>query len=103
MAKQTIGVPLHVFDHLATDPIVTLYRQIYDRVRQTILAGSLAPGTRLPSSRTLAEDIGVSRNTVELAFTQLEAEGFLIRKVGAGTYVTAAIPDPERPPQKPRL
>lgn len=102
VAKQTIGVPLPVFGRLASDPVVTLYRQIYERIRGTILGGSLTPGTRLPSSRTLAEDLGVSRNTVELAFSQLEAEGFLTRKVGAGTYVTRAIPEPERAPRKSR-
>jgi GntR family transcriptional regulator/MocR family aminotransferase len=99
MAKQSIGVPLPVFGRLATDPVVTLYRQIYERIRSPILTGSLAPGTRLPSSRTLAGDIGVSRSTVELAFSQLEAEGFLIRKVGAGTYVTSAIPERDRAPR----
>jgi GntR family transcriptional regulator/MocR family aminotransferase len=84
MAKQSIGVPLPVFGRLATDPIVTLYRQIYERVRGTVLNGSLAPGTRLPSSRTLAADLGVSRNTVELAFSQLEAEGLAVPRCGFG-------------------
>ena len=83
MAKHNVGVPLPVFDRLTSDPVLALYRQIHERIRSTILSGGLAPGTRLPSSRTLAADLGVSRNTVEVAFTQLEAEGFLIRKVGA--------------------
>jgi GntR family transcriptional regulator/MocR family aminotransferase len=103
MAKQTIGVPLPVFGRLATDPLVTLYRQIHERIRSTILSGTLAPGTRLPSSRTLAADLRVSRNTVELAFSQLEAEGFLTRRVGAGTYVASAIPESEKVPQKARM
>jgi GntR family transcriptional regulator/MocR family aminotransferase len=103
MAKQSIGVALPVFDRLATDPVVTLYRQIYERVRGAILSGSLAPGTRLPSSRTLAADLGVSRNTAELAFSQLEAEGFLVRRVGAGSYVALAIPERERAPRKVRM
>ncbi|HEV8196124.1 MAG TPA: PLP-dependent aminotransferase family protein [Gemmatimonadales bacterium] len=100
MAKQSIGVSLPVFDRLDTDPVLSLYRQIYERIRGTILSGSLAPGARLPSSRTLAVDLRVSRNTVELAFTQLEAEGFLVRKVGAGTYVASAIPELERAPRR---
>jgi GntR family transcriptional regulator/MocR family aminotransferase len=103
MAKQSLGIPLPVFGHLTTDPVVTLYRQIYERIRSPILAGSLAPGTRLPSSRTLAGDIGVSRSTVELAFSQLEAEGFVTRKVGAGTFVTSAIPERERAPRTSRM
>ena len=103
MAKHNVGVPLPVFHRLATDPVVTLHAQIHERVRNAILSRTLAPGTRLPSSRTLAADLGVSRNTVEVAFTRLEAEGFLIRKVGAGTYVAPAIPAPERPPRKARV
>ncbi len=102
VTKQTVGVPLPVFGRLASDPVVTLYRQIYERIRGTILGGGLAPGTRLPSSRTLAKDLGVSRNTVEVAFSQLEAEGFLIRKVGAGTYVTTAVPGPDRAARRSR-
>jgi GntR family transcriptional regulator/MocR family aminotransferase len=103
MTKHNVGVPLPVFHRLATDPVVTLHQQIHERIRGTILSGSLAPGTRLPSSRTLAADLGVSRTTVEVAFAQLEAEGFLTRKVGAGTYVASAIPAPERPPRKTRV
>ena len=102
MAKHNVGVPLPVFHRLATDPVVSLHVQIHQRIRGTILSGGLAPGTRLPSSRTLAADLGVSRNTVEAAFTQLEAEGFVVRKVGAGTYVASVIPTPERPARKTR-
>jgi len=69
MAKQSFGVALPVFDRLATDPVITLYRQIHERIRGAILSGGLAPGTRLPSSRRLAADLGVSRNTVEPAFS----------------------------------
>ncbi len=64
-----------------------LHRQLYGRIRDAVLAGSLQPGSRLPSSRTLARDLGVSRNTVELAYAQLDAEGFLERRVGAGSTV----------------
>lgn len=103
MAKPNVGAPLPVFHRPATDPVVTLHSQIHERIRGTILSGGLAPGTRLPSSRTLAGDLGVSRNTVEVAFTQLEAEGFLIRRVGAGTFVASSIPAPERLPRKPRM
>lgn len=103
MPKPRIGVPLSIFGRLRTDPVITLYQQICERIRSAVIAGSLPTGTRLPSSRTLAKDIGVSRNTVEIAFSQLEAEGFLIRKVGAGTYVTSAIPEVEKAPQKSRV
>ncbi|HVT57096.1 MAG TPA: PLP-dependent aminotransferase family protein [Thermoanaerobaculia bacterium] len=64
-----------------------LYLQIYQRIRKAILAGNLGPGARLPSTRTLAADLGVSRITTELAYAQLDSEGFLVRRVGAGTFV----------------
>ncbi len=69
-----------------------LYRQVYRRVRTAILAGELRPGARLPSSRRLALDLELSRNTIELAFSQLEAEGFLVRRQGSGTCVCRTIP-----------
>lgn len=103
MPKQRTGAPLSIFGRLMTDPVVTLHQQICERIRSAVIAGSLAAGTRLPSSRTLARDIGVSRNTVEGAFSQLEAEGFLIRKVGAGTYVTSVIPEVENVPLESRI
>lgn len=54
-----------------------LYRQIYQRIKDAIAQGSLAAGCRLPSVRGLASDLGVARATVESAYAQLIAEGFL--------------------------
>jgi GntR family transcriptional regulator / MocR family aminotransferase len=70
-----------------------LYQQLYDSLREDILAGRLAKGLRLPSTRTLAYDLKVSRNTVTAAFDQLLAEGYLESFVGDGTYVSRALPD----------
>ena len=56
---------------------VPLYRQLYDALRDAILSGRLRPGSRLPSTRALADDLGASRNTVLAAFGQLLAEGYL--------------------------
>lgn len=80
---------------LAVDPRVStpLHRQLYERVREAILARQLRGGIRLPSTRTLANEIGISRNTVLTAFEQLIAEGYLEGKVGSGTYVAGSIPD----------
>jgi GntR family transcriptional regulator / MocR family aminotransferase len=64
-----------------------LYANLYRAMRQTILDGHLPSGSRLPSTRTLASDLDLSRNTVESAYAQLEAEGFTERRVGSGTYV----------------
>jgi GntR family transcriptional regulator/MocR family aminotransferase len=70
-----------------------LHRQLYDRLRDSVLAGALPPGTRLASTRTMAHELGVSRNTVMTAFNQLLAEGYLQGRTGSGTYVTRTLPD----------
>ena len=70
-----------------------LHRQLYDGLREAILTGGLEPGTRLPATRTLADDLALSRNTVLTAFEQLSAEGYLESRVGDGTYVARALPD----------
>jgi len=72
---------------------VPLHRQLYERLREAVLSGRLPAGTRLPSSRTLASELGVSRNTVMSAFLQLLAEGYLDGRVGSGTYVADSLPD----------
>ncbi|MCW0234177.1 MAG: PLP-dependent aminotransferase family protein [Ferrovibrio sp.] len=69
-----------------------LHRQIQSRLVAEITAGALKPGARLPSSRALAELLGVSRNTVMLVFEQLIAEGYLDGQTGSGTYVSRSPP-----------
>ncbi|WP_434658041.1 PLP-dependent aminotransferase family protein [Chromobacterium violaceum] len=64
-----------------------LHRQLYLRIREAILAGQLPPGARLPATRVLAADLGVSRGTVDQAYGQLLAEGFLLSRAAAGTVV----------------
>jgi GntR family transcriptional regulator/MocR family aminotransferase len=73
-----------------------LYQQIEGYLRQSILAGTLAPTTRLPAARQLAEGLGVSRITVENAYAALEADGLVERRSGSGTYVLP--PDSLPPP-----
>jgi GntR family transcriptional regulator/MocR family aminotransferase len=70
-----------------------LYQQLYAEIRGAILAGRLAPGTRLPSSRALAASLEVARATVVSAFDQLIAEGYLESRAGSGTYVAHSLPD----------
>lgn len=70
-----------------------LYRQLYDGLRAAILEGRLPAGARLPASRALAGQLGVSRNTVVTAFDQLLAEGYLVGRLGSGTYVSGALPE----------
>lgn len=74
-------LPLHL-DPAAPAP---LHRQLYTEIREMILAGRLGPGARLPSSRALAQDLGISRNTVLLGLEQLWSEGYVECRVGAGT------------------
>ncbi len=91
MPKQAQDLPLPA---LTLDPYspVPLHRQIYFEIRSAILDGRLRPGTRLPASRALASDLAVSRNTVMSAFDQLNAEGYIAGKVGAGSFVPAHLP-----------
>ncbi len=70
-----------------------LHLQLYRALRAQVLGGRLHPGTRLPSTRVLAVDNGLSRNTVTLAFEQLIGEGYASVRRGSGTYVTAHLPD----------
>jgi GntR family transcriptional regulator/MocR family aminotransferase len=85
------GIPILI----ALDPKSrdSLTRQIYRAIRDGILAGRLVGGLRLPSTRALANDLGVSRNTVVTAFDQLLAEGYVESRVGRGTRVSHTMPD----------
>ncbi|WP_026119178.1 MocR-like pyridoxine biosynthesis transcription factor PdxR [Nocardiopsis ganjiahuensis] len=62
-------------------------RSLESALREAVVDGRLPSGTRLPASRTLAADLGISRNSVAEAYTQLTAEGWLDARVGAGTWV----------------
>src|SRR6185295_8509348 len=75
-----------------------LYSQIYRALRAEILARRLAPGTRLPSTRALASDLGVSRNVAMLAYEQLLGEGYAEARTGSGTIVARALPGQWAPP-----
>lgn len=70
-----------------------LHLQLYEGVREDILEGRLSAGVKLPSTRALSSELGVSRNTVMNAFVQLLAEGYLEGRVGSGTYVSRSLPD----------
>ncbi len=76
---------------LHQDPKVPLYRRLYQVLRQAILDGQLRAGARLPASRALAADLGLSRTTVQGAYDQLLAEGYVQGRVGAGTYVCESL------------
>ncbi|ENO8656804.1 PLP-dependent aminotransferase family protein [Yersinia enterocolitica] len=77
-----------------------VYRQIYQRIKDAIVQGTLLPDTRLPSVRVLASEVGVARGTVENAYAQLIAEGFLQSRGQGGTYVSAQLLDAPLSPLK---
>jgi GntR family transcriptional regulator / MocR family aminotransferase len=70
-----------------------LYQRLYRGLRGAMLDGRLPAGSRLPSTRTLAADLRLSRNCVLMAFDQLFSEGYVEGRVGAGTFVSATLPD----------
>ncbi|WP_374372020.1 PLP-dependent aminotransferase family protein [Dongia sp.] len=70
-----------------------LFRQLYTELRQAILVGRLRSGDRMPASRALADELGISRNTALAAFEQLASEGYLVTREGSGTFVADNLPD----------
>ncbi|MFE7227150.1 PLP-dependent aminotransferase family protein [Nocardioides sp. NPDC057577] len=76
-------------DRTSAEPLPA---QLAGQVRTLVLAGTLGTGDRLPSSRALAADLGVSRAVTEQAYDQLTAEGWLEARRGSGTYVTTTHP-----------
>lgn len=96
--------------HLDTAIKTPLYEQLYRAIRQDIMSGVLAGGERLPSKRRLAEHLEISQITVETAYSQLLAEGYVVSKPRSGYFVQrfervapakATPPAPVRP-EKPR-
>ncbi|HLX09654.1 MAG TPA: PLP-dependent aminotransferase family protein [Thermoanaerobaculia bacterium] len=77
----------------ARDPATPAYRWLCAAVREEILGGRLRPGARLPATRDLADQYGLSRGTIVSAFEQLKSEGYLQGSVGSGTYVNQVLPD----------
>src|SRR5215813_1218412 len=68
-----------------------LFRQVYLGLRDAILSGAFPAGKKLPSTRDVAEQLGISRTVVLLAYDQLLAEGFAVGRAGSGTYVSSNV------------
>ncbi|UUC93962.1 MULTISPECIES: PLP-dependent aminotransferase family protein [Comamonas] len=81
--KAWIGDPAH--------GALPLHARIQRAIRHLILDGALDVGRRLPASRALAQSLGVSRDTVEAAYGQLHAEGFIERRTGSGSFVSGQV------------
>jgi GntR family transcriptional regulator / MocR family aminotransferase len=90
MAKESSTLSLNL---RGPRPRMALYRWLYEELRTAILAGRLRPGARLPATRDLAAEYGISRPTIVTAFEQLRSEGYVEGKVGSGTYVSKTLPD----------
>ncbi|WP_278977113.1 PLP-dependent aminotransferase family protein [Oligella urethralis] len=82
----------HILQRLERDGEIPLARQIYIILSDLILSGELSAGVKLPASRSLATDCGVSRNTIMFAYEQLLAEGYVISQTGSGTFVSDTVP-----------
>jgi GntR family transcriptional regulator/MocR family aminotransferase len=83
-------LPVIAVDRTAAKP---LHRQIYEGYREAIIERRLRGGQRLPSTRSLAAELQISRIPVLNAFEQLLAEGYFESRVGAGTFVASSLPD----------
>lgn len=94
--REPVGGP-ELLLGLDRDSSESLHQQLEQRLREQIRSGRLAPATRVPSSRALASQLGLSRGVVLEAYAQLTAEGYLAASQGAPTRVAAA-PAVERPP-----
>jgi GntR family transcriptional regulator/MocR family aminotransferase len=71
----------------------SIHRGLYGALRAAMLEGRVPAGSRLPSTRALADQLGVARGTVVAVFEQLRAEGYVTGRVGSGTRVAASLPD----------
>ena len=88
---------MHFAESLATIQLspasaTPMFRQLYEGIKQSVLAGRITPGAQLPPTRDLARQLGVSRQTVLNAYEHLMAEGYLLGTVGKGTFVSQTLP-----------
>ena len=81
-----------MFEHLNPRRPIPLYEQIANRVRLAVASGELRPAAALPSVRQLATELRVNPATVVQAYRDLEGEGFVEMRQGAGTFVREVAP-----------
>lgn len=98
MLSELLLTEIHRLDPNSKLP---LHRQLYEALRCTILSCKLQAGERLPSSRSLSHDLQMSRNTVVAALSQLTVEGYLVSRVGSGTFVNQNVPQAGKPRGRP--
>ena len=99
LARSIFSVDVSGLDTALGRPAHT---RIGDRIRAAIVSGALTLNARLPSARMLAKDLGVARNTVDAALGQLVADGYVIRRRGAGSFVAGHLPTRDLHPRVPK-
>lgn len=82
-----------LLQELERESALSLSRQVYQIISRLILNATIRAGSKLPASRALAKDLGLSRNTVITAYEQLLAEGYVETRAGSGTFVSHTVPD----------
>jgi GntR family transcriptional regulator / MocR family aminotransferase len=99
--RSIIAFEMIRFDRTAAEP---LHEQLYRQIRDELKSGRFGEGSsRLPSSRALATDWGISRSTVRLALSKLHAEGYLLSKSGSGTFVANLLPETFLTADRPKI
>ena len=93
MKSRQSWADLYAFE-VIRDNDTPLFRQLYLQLRSAILSRRLRPGTKLPSTRELASQLGVSRSAAVAAYEQLLAEGYTSGRHGSGTYISPDLPEP---------
>ena len=98
--RSIISFEMIRLDRAAAEP---LHQQLYRQIRDELTSGNFSDRSgRLPSSRSLAARLAVSRETVDLAFSKLHAEGYLRSKIGSGTFVAKPLPETYLSAEKPK-
>src|SRR5205809_7126740 len=89
--RSIIAFEMIRLDRTAAEP---LHQQLYRQIRDELISASVNDNSsRIPSSRTIAADLGISRITVNLALSRLHDEGYLQSRVGSGTFVAQPLPE----------
>jgi GntR family transcriptional regulator/MocR family aminotransferase len=98
--RSIIAFEMIRLDRSSAEP---LHQQLYRQMRDELTSGSFNNNSsRLPSSRALAADLGISRLTVNLAFSKLHGEGYLQARIGSGTFLADSLPETFLSPHKPK-
>ena len=87
--RQPLGPRL--FTGISRQPRTPVYRQVYERLHTAITAGTLRPGERLPSVRTLASQLSTARGTIDAAYEMLVSQGYIVCRGAAGTRVAPTL------------